>query len=108
MTFDEAYDLAANDAIRETVAGPRTWSGWLRGEAKGTWRPGGNTRFLVSEAIRPVCRRMWVDHGHLPTRREAIEAARSSCQMGPLTVLWLAVMVVRLLAGLRELLEADL
>ena len=92
MTFDEAFNAAEDRLGNVTVCG----------EA-----PKASVRVKALAACRDRCRESMRDRGRLPTRWQLRSAANKAVGFGPLTWLWIAVMVGRLLLILRELLNRE-
>jgi hypothetical protein len=106
MTFDQAFDRAACVAKAVTVeAAPRTWWQRLGLAARDRWAPTPAERVKAVEAIRSFCRDFYEQKGRLPTDWEVRRECYSPVGFGPLTWLWIAVMVAQLLAALKHLLN---
>lgn len=109
MTFDQAFDRAACVAKAVTVeAAPRTWWQRLGLAARDRWAPTADERVKAMEACRETCALHWHNYGTLPTETMLRHRlANASIGFGPLTWLWIAVMVAKLLAALKHLLTTE-
>lgn len=106
MTFDQAFDRAATVAKAVTVeAAPRTWWQRLGLAARDRWAPTADERVKATECCRKVCKEHYETFGHLPYSDMLKERVRQEVGFGPLTWLWIAVMVAQLLAALKHLLN---
>lgn len=105
MTFDAAFTAAATEAKAVTVEGPvRTWLQRVCLERRDRWKPSAEERVKAVEALRVYCEgqhSMGLPFAHC----EAVHVANKAVGFGPLTVLWVAVMVAQLLVSLRKLLQ---
>lgn len=115
MTFDEAFDAAAAQAKAVTVDEPfgsyvasgfGTFEGRFRNR-RFRWAPTPEQRIQAVEVCRRVCETHYKLYGTVPDEVSTRELVRAAVGVGPLTWLWIAVMVARLLAALKELLSDD-
>lgn len=106
MTFNEAFDYAANEAKAVTVEGPvRTWSQRFMLARRDRWQPSADERVKAVEAVRTYAAGVWMADGKLCEPEPLVRIACRKVGVGPLTVLWVVVMVTQLLAALRKLLQ---
>jgi hypothetical protein len=115
VTFDEAFDTAAKEAKAVTVDEPLSsyWSnGFGKFEQAGRFRarklrfaPTADDRVKAVEACRKYTQGVWMMEGRLPHPITVREVVYQKCGFGPLTMLWVFVMVVQLLAALKKLLN---
>lgn len=121
MTYPEAIRRAAAEAIDTTVDEP--WGeyagrgfglgerGWFRRRLR-RWRPTSQVRTVAIDEAKAFCQHELAETGDVPSQRDC-EAAVSSVVdiyrygVGPLTWLWIAVMVARLLVSLKQLLREE-
>lgn len=108
MTFDAAFDRAAALATAVTVeASPRNWLQRLRLEARDRWKPTPSERIKAVEGARNYVGGVWMVEKKLPEAGVVRDLLEVKYGFGPLTMLWVAVMVAQLLAALKHLLESQ-
>jgi hypothetical protein len=108
MTFDEAFNIASASAKTVTVAGkPRTWFQRIGLAVCDPFAPTPDERIKIIEAAREYTSQVWADELRLPETAVLIHHCRHSVNAGPLTLLWIAAMVVSLIANLRKLLKEN-
>lgn len=104
MTFDDAFDAAAALATTVTVEGePKTWAQRLRLAARERFAPDPEKREAATESLREYCRECH-SQGRDPDFQTARYIAGQRVGFGPLTWIWVGVMVMQFLVALKQLL----